>query len=175
MHHVHQEVFRQSLPKPLAWFARFLEKDVMPIVYRNVRFITVSQSSKNDIENLGLARAGIDIVHPGVNLNQLKPADKSLHPTVLYLGRLKAYKSIHVLLEAFHIVSSTHPNAELVIAGGGEEEHHLRKIAEELGIANRVSFVGKVSEIAKIALLQKAWVLVNPSMNPLSVNFFMVC
>ena len=136
----------------------------MPIVYRNIRFITVSQSSRNDIEQLGLARAGIDIVHPGVNLNELKPADKSAHPTVLYLGRLKAYKSIHILLEAFRTVSGGRPDAELVIAGGGEEENRLRKRAEELGIADRVSFVGKVSEAAKITLLQKAWVLVNPSM-----------
>ena len=36
MHHVHQEVFYHSLPKPLAWLASSLEKGQMPLVYRNV-------------------------------------------------------------------------------------------------------------------------------------------
>ncbi len=36
MHHVHQDVFFRSLPKPLAWFASFLEKNLMPLIYSNV-------------------------------------------------------------------------------------------------------------------------------------------
>src|SRR5262249_52931517 len=65
MPHVHQEVFTKYLIWPLSWIARFLEKDLMPAVYRNVRFITISQSSKNAISELGLGKAGIEIVQPG--------------------------------------------------------------------------------------------------------------
>ncbi|MDD2807156.1 MAG: glycosyltransferase [Patescibacteria group bacterium] len=163
MHHVHQEVFRQSLAKPLAIIASFLEKDLMPLVYRKIPFITVSNSSKEEIMELGLGQAGIEIVHPGVHLNDLKPGQKSVYPEILYLGRLKAYKSINVLLEAFKIVSEKIPNAKLVIAGSGEEDYKLKKLMTNLNLSDKVSFTGKVNEQQKISLLQKAWVLVNPS------------
>jgi glycosyltransferase involved in cell wall biosynthesis len=163
MHHVHQEVFRRSLSKPLAAFARFLEKDLMPRVYRNIPFITISESSKEGIEKLGLGNAGVQIVHPGVDLGRLSLGEKSAHPSVLYLGRLKAYKSVDVLLRAFSLIFSRMPDAQLVIAGAGEEEKRLKKLARELGIASAIDFRGKVSDEEKVRLMQRAWVFVNPS------------
>ena len=164
MHHVHQEVFRLSLWKPLAIFASFLEKDLMPLVYKNVKFITVSESSKFEMEEIGLGQAGIEIVHPGVHLSRLDTGKKSTHPTILYLGRLKAYKSVDVLIRAFQMVIKERPEAKLIIAGSGEEEKHLKKLAKELRLhSDKVEFLGKVTEEKKIKLLQSAWVAVNPS------------
>ena len=164
MHHVHQEVFTRYLPFPLAFFARFLEKGLMPIVYKNIKFITVSKSSLEDIVSLGLGKAGIEIVNPGVNQLNFSVGEKSPKPTILYLGRLKAYKSIDVLLHAFKIVLEREPNAELILAGSGDEEKKLKSLSLDLGIDNNVVFTGKVSESLKLRLLQRAWVAVNPSM-----------
>lgn len=164
MHHVHQEVFTRYLNKPMAMLARFLEKDLMPFVYRNIKFITVSQSSKDDIEGLGLGEAGVEVIHPGVDLDILSAGVKSSVPTVLYLGRFKAYKSIDILLHAFKIVVQKMPDAELVLAGSGDEANKMKQLADELGISANVNFTGKVEEEEKINLLQSAWVAVNPSM-----------
>ena len=165
VHHVHQEVFLRWLPRPLAIFARFLERDLMPVVYRNIKFITVSESSKRDMDGLGLGkRVGIEVITPGVDLEKLTVGEKSSVPTVLYLGRLKAYKSLDVLLKAFRLVLSKTPTARLVIAGSGEEESKLKKIARELQIDRHVDFKGKVSDDEKLYLLQSSWMLVNPSM-----------
>ena len=164
MHHVHQEVFRMSLNWYLSAIACFMEKGLMPAVYRNIPFITVSESSKNGIESLGLGRAGVDVVNPGIDLKQLMPGKKSEKPTILYLGRLKAYKSIDILMRAFQIISKKNLDVSLIIAGSGEEEESLKKLAKELDLdERRVRFAGKVPEREKISLLQKAWVLVNPS------------
>lgn len=165
VHHVHQEVFLRWLPKPLALFARFLERDCMPLVYRNTKFITVSESSRHAMDGLGLGKhVGIEIVSPGVDLDRLSAGKKSKEPTILYLGRLKAYKSLDILIKAFRIVVSNTPSARLVIAGSGEEESALRKLARDLQIEQHVDFKGRVSEEEKITLLQNAWMLVNPSM-----------
>jgi glycosyltransferase involved in cell wall biosynthesis/O-antigen/teichoic acid export membrane protein len=164
MHHVHQEVFRKYLSAPLAFVARMLESKVMPIVYRDTQFITISDSSKQEIGDLGLGLAGMEIVHPGVNLQQLVPGEKYPEPLVLYLGRLKAYKSVDILLQAFQKVLQKIPNARLVVAGGGEEEQGLRDMAIDLSIGHRIMFTGKISEAEKISWLQCAWVFVNPSM-----------
>jgi glycosyltransferase involved in cell wall biosynthesis/O-antigen/teichoic acid export membrane protein len=163
MHHVHQEVFRRSLSWPLATLARFLEKSLMPLVYKNVRFITISESSKNSILSLGLATAGIDVVHPGVNLEHALPAEINPPPNVLYLGRLKDYKSVDVLIKAFRFVVNQIADSKLIIAGSGEEETKLRKLTHDLSLTKNVEFRGHVTEEEKWDLMHKAWVFVNPS------------
>jgi glycosyltransferase involved in cell wall biosynthesis len=163
VHHIHQEVFKRLLPFPMSSFACFLERDLMPIVYRNKHFVTVSPSSKAEMAQFGLIGRGIEIVHNGVDLESFKPAEKSLAPTILYLGRLKAYKSIDVLITAFKVVSEKIPDVSLIIAGSGEEDAHLKRLTSQLNLNNRVFFKGKVSEEEKIKLLQRSWVMVNPS------------
>lgn len=166
LHHVHQEVFYYSLPKPLAWFASFLEKDLMTYVYKNVKFITVSESSKEEMQSIGIGTAGIQVVNPGVHLAEysLVLVEKTLRPTILYLGRLKAYKSVNVLIQAFRILLAERPDAELIIAGDGEERNKLMRLARELHLNDRqVQFIGRVDHETKLRLLQSAWVFVNPS------------
>lgn len=163
LHHVHQEVFRKYLNLPMALLASVLENRLMPWAYRKSKFITISDSSKEGIGELGIDSTGIEIVHPGVNLKELSPGPKHERPTILYLGRLKAYKSVQVLIEAFKKILERIPEARLVIAGSGEERGRLEKSALKLGISRQVEFTGKVSEGEKVRLLQEAWVFVNPS------------
>ena len=146
------------------------EIDVSPLFQRiglhdaqNVKIITVSGSSKEEIETLGVTRAGVEVVQPGVDLSRLAAGVKSATPLILYLGRLKAYKSIDVLVTAFTQVLAAFPDANLVIAGEGEERHHLERLVKQLGIEDRTHFTGRVTEEQKIQLLQNAWVMVNPS------------
>lgn len=162
--HVHQEVFRQSLVKPLADIASFLERTAMPRIYRETPFLTISQSTQKEMTRLKLGQKGITIIYPGVNLNQLVPAEKSERPLVLYLGRLKYYKRVDVLLHAAAEVVSKHPDVRFVIAGDGEYKKNLKKITKRLGLEENVDFIGKVTEEEKAALYAKAWIVVNPSM-----------
>lgn len=164
MHHVHQEVFRVSLSSHLSALAMFLEKELMPRVYEGISFITVSESSRMEIKAIGLGKAGICVVNPGVDIKRLIPGKKSEKPVILYLGRLKAYKSIDILIRAFRVVISEEKDATLIIAGSGEEDESLKRLAASFGLSeNNVKFTGKISEKEKISLLRKAWVLVNPS------------
>ena len=93
----------------------------------------------------------------------LAPGTKAERPTVLYLGRLKAYKRVDVLLRAFPAIRSIVPGAELVIAGSGDRDASLRALAQQLGIAESVRFEGSVSDDRKRALMQAAWVFAMPS------------
>lgn len=165
VHHIHQEVFKQHLPKPLAAFACFLEAKVMPRAYKYSHYVTVSESTKKEMEAMGMTSSkGIDIVYNGVDLDNLKPAKKSHTPLIVFLGRLQAYKSIDVLIRAFNQVVKKHPTAKLVIAGGGEAEQTLRNLVKKLHLEKTVTFAGRVSEQEKRKLLQDAWLMVNPSM-----------
>lgn len=164
MFHVHQEVFRKSLIKPLSELASFLETYCMPRIYRSVPFLTISESSQKEMTKLGLSHKGVSIIYPGTTSRKSNGVKKSKNPTVLYLGRLKYYKRIDVLLKSVRDILKEFPDAEFVIAGDGEYRSNLKKLVKRLGIENNVTFLGRVSEKQKSLLYAKAWVVVNPSM-----------
>lgn len=163
IHHVHQDVFRKSLIPPFSWIATFLELKLMPFVYKKIQTITVSPSSKKEILEKQLTDVEPIIIYNGVDLNKYKPAEKSKVPLVLYLGRLKYYKSLHVFIKAARNILEKMPSVQFVIAGDGEEKEKLVDMTKKLSIYDKVKFVGKVSEEEKIRLYQQAWVFVNPS------------
>ena len=63
---------------------------------------------------------------------------------LINLGRLGTEKNIEELISYFSRVSGKHENARLLIVGGGPAAESLKKLSEELGIADRVVFAGMV-------------------------------
>jgi glycosyltransferase involved in cell wall biosynthesis len=80
VHHIHQVVFKHYLPGPAAALAGWMERDLMPWAYRSRQFITVSESTRQEMVDLGLTGAGISIVHNGVDLAELTPGPKHKAP-----------------------------------------------------------------------------------------------
>lgn len=62
----------------------------------------------------------------------------------LSLARLAPEKRIDLLLEAFAAVAAEDPGARLEIAGTGPEEQSLRRRAQQLGLAERITWSGAV-------------------------------
>ncbi len=67
-------------------------------------------------------------------------------PIVGMVANLNPWKNHAHLLEAFARVLEQHPNAHLLLAGQGDEEEPLRKLARTLGIVSRTHFLGFVSD-----------------------------
>jgi glycosyltransferase involved in cell wall biosynthesis len=63
-------------------------------------------------------------------------------PIYIYVGRLTAVKGVPLILNAFQIVRRSRPEALLLIAGDGEERPRLTKLADRLGVAESVRFLG---------------------------------
>lgn len=87
---------------------------------------------------------GIDIqnyenhVSTGMKLETFQPNVKK----ILFVGRLVYYKGVEVLLDAFSKVSG----AELFLVGTGALEESLHEQAKALGVAEKVHFLGKLSD-----------------------------
>lgn len=62
-------------------------------------------------------------------------------PLLLFVGRLRYYKGLHILLEAL-----PHTKARLLIVGTGPEESRLRTLAAQYGISERVDFAGDIGD-----------------------------
>jgi len=79
----------------------------------------------------------------------------------LFVGRLVRYKGLGVLLKALDLV----PDARLEIVGTGPREEYLRGLAQELGLGDRVEFLGRLSEPELARHLAGARALVLPSLD----------
>ena len=164
VHHVHREVFFQEMPRLLAHAGCWMETVAMPFLCRRTPFLTVSESSKAALVKLGLAAPQISIVYNGVDHNIYRPGEKGQHPLIAYVGRLRNYKSLPIAIQAMPAILRSIPGARLVIAGSGEAQSRLQQMAREAGIAEQVQFLGYISQVEKVRLLQQAQVVVNPSM-----------
>ena len=134
--------------RPLGWF------------YRGVPFQAVSESTRLDLVSRGIPAASITVIHNGVDARALTPdpAARSPVPRFAYLGRLKRYKQVDLIVQAFARLA--HPSATLDIAGTGDDRPRLEQLARSLDLGDRVRFLGFVTERDKLALLRAAWAMV---------------
>jgi glycosyltransferase involved in cell wall biosynthesis len=163
VYHVHRDVFLTQVRPPLSWLLAWLETRAMPLVYRSVPFITISGDTRAAIHRLRLTERPVFVVQSGVD-PALQPGTKARRPTVVYVGRLKPYKRIHLLLEAFARVRRSVPDAVLRIAGRGPDERRLRDLVRRLELDDAVIFEGFVDEARKRELLQEAWLFATASL-----------
>lgn len=164
VHHVHDQVFFRELPRALAHAANWLERVATRRVYRGTPFVTVSESTRNALVELGVERDRISLVYNGVDMDRYRPGAKSEEPLLLFLGRLRHYKSVDTAIRAMPSLVQSYPDLQFSIAGSGPAENSLRRLASDLNVSERIRFHGHVTEQAKLALLQQAHVVVNPSM-----------
>src|SRR5581483_6043937 len=79
-------------------------------------------------------------------------------PLLLFVGRLRYYKGLHILLDALPSV-----RAQLLIGGSGPERNHLEAQAARLGVAERVHFLGDIPDADLPVLYHAADVFVLPA------------
>lgn len=163
VHHLFGATAFREASLPVAAATWMLERP-LPWAYRGCPVQAISESTADDLVRRGLARGRIRVIHPGVDTDFFAPGgERSAHPLFVYLGRLRRYKRVDVLLHALATLRRSGIDAELRIAGRGEHEGALRALAGRLGIADRVHFLGFVSEPEKRDLLRAAWAHVFPS------------
>ncbi|MBL7989165.1 MAG: glycosyltransferase family 4 protein [Chlorobi bacterium] len=143
----------------------YLAEKLVDVVYRNTPFLVVSQSTLDEFVERGFRRQNFRLAMNALDHQRLRPTGipKSSHPTIGYFGRLKKYKCVDHVVQAFAKVRQQIPNAELVIIGRGDFQPELEKLAQQLGVADATRFTGFVTEEEKLRLLQELWVVVNPS------------
>jgi glycosyltransferase involved in cell wall biosynthesis len=148
-----------ELPAPLA-AAVWLSERPLGRIYRNVPFEAISESTRDDLVARGIPRHQIEVIYPGIDTISYTPDTQRRAPsaTFAYLGRLKKYKGVHHVIEAFARMG--HREATLEIAGAGDYRPALEQLARSLDLGPRVRFLGRISEPEKLALLRRAWGLV---------------
>ncbi|UMG92151.1 porin PorA family protein [Nocardioides sp. TF02-7] len=158
LHHVHQDQFGAHFPAPVAAFGRWLERVLMPLVYRRRRVVAVSESTRQEMRRrlgwtgpVGLLENGADLPPAGA----VDPGRKDPERVVV-LGRLVAHKRVDLVLRAVYALTLQLPGVRVDLVGRGPERERLERLAAHLGLTDRVTFHGFVDEERKAQLLARA-------------------
>ncbi len=126
--------------------------------------LTVSEHSRADLISAGVDPARIAVAYNGI----AGPVAASPEPAgtwpgdglrLLYLGRLEDRKRPELAVRTLAVlVRAGHP-ASLVLAGEGPAREALDAVARELGVGDRIRFLGRVSDARKWALYDGAELL----------------
>ena len=137
--------------------------------------LAVSAALRQDMIAMGLPGAPIMVHYTGLDHARFKPTPRAAAraqiaarpevaipadgPLLVATGALIAIKGQRLAIAALEYL----PGARLGLAGSGEDESALRGLAEQLGLTDRVHFLGQVSHDLLPLLLSAADVAVLPS------------
>lgn len=155
----------------------FRMENWMTKLYKKNITMTVSNSTKNDLLDLGFQKEKIYILPEGIDFipwNWEQFEAKNIPEAFLYVGRFAKYKGINDALEAFGQLKKTYPNIKMWIVGKKKEEYinsELIPIMNKYSLTydddlkeRDVTFFGFVSDEMKLKLMSSAKAHVFPSL-----------
>jgi len=136
----------------------FAERAI-PWVYRRCDFTAISESTRSDLLARGVPVERTRVIYCGIDSGAFTPLAeaRSSIPVIAYVGRLRRYKGVDLILEA--VAAMQDRRVEVEIAGTGDDRPRLEALAASLDLGPRVRFLGFVSEAEKSALLRRAWIV----------------
>ncbi|WP_282756060.1 TIGR04063 family PEP-CTERM/XrtA system glycosyltransferase [Desulfuromonas thiophila] len=113
------------------------------------------QGLKADLQQRGIAAEKITPVYNGVDVENFQPvapdadfqrqwrlAGKSV---IGFIGSFYRYEGLDLLVRAFHRIATEHPQARLLLVGGGETAEELTALVRQLGLQERVILPGRIA------------------------------
>ncbi len=141
--------------KPYSWF------------YRNNHTMVISDSTAEEIIKRGLSRDKVHVVECGIDKDSYtfdQSVTKFEQPTILYVGRIKKYKSVETGILAMPQILKQVPDARMVIVGDGDHVPVLKELVANMNLQDKVEFLGFVSHDVKIEYLRRSHVSIYPSL-----------
>jgi len=150
------------------WSRRFSYK---VFISQIKKIVAVSKDIQNLLrEELKIPPQKVKLIYNGIdthkfeNKKDLKSLRKELNLSEEELilgnvGNLREVKDHHTLILSFHKVITLFPQAKLLIVGEGELKSSLVKLCAELGLENRVLFLGHREDVNLLLGLMDLFIL----------------
>ncbi len=155
--HEHGPVFRKS------WKYTIYRLGLRFLGNRAAAVIAVSNATADClVKKAGIDRNKIRVIHNAVDLDRFQPDNRkrrqmreklsiAVGDTVIgFAGRLALIKGVDLLIEAFSLIEKKSERFVLVIAGDGPARKKLESMAKNLGIDEKVRFLGFVDNVAEV-------------------------
>jgi phosphatidylinositol alpha-1,6-mannosyltransferase len=121
------------------------------------RVIAISGYTSELLQSLGVLPERIRLAHPGCDVDRFRPlavseedrarlsCGRSFSKLILTVGNLVERKGHDTAIRAMSVLSESNRDSLYVIAGDGPYRETLEELAQSLGVADRVLFLGRVA------------------------------
>ena len=124
-------------------------------IKRADHLFTICEGLRADMAQRGVAPAKITVIPNAVDIESFEPGgqpDLALKQSlgldgasvVGFIGSFYAYEGLDLLLAAMPAMLAQRPEVRLLLVGGGPQDQALKAQAQQLGIADKVIFTGRV-------------------------------
>jgi glycosyltransferase involved in cell wall biosynthesis len=159
LHGVRNIVFTESnsgLMRARSWKAALLRMRAAIVTAPVSRFVAISGFVRQQMLRLGLDESSVSVVHKGIDLQRYQP-DRQVRRSLMERYRIpdgeiilgtvtvmRRFKHPEVILEACRLLQERKVPFHLFVGGHGELKPEMEALAERLGIAARVHWLGYV-------------------------------
>ena len=147
-------------------FGRLTERLYLRFIYKNIPYLTISNSTREELIREGVKSKSITVLPMGLTIpKKIKKVEKEKDPTLIFVGRITKSKGIEDAIMAFKNILTTAAKARLWIIGDGNRKYidYLKKMARKLDVSDRITFWGFVSQEKKFELMRRAHLLLHTS------------
>jgi len=174
IHQLTREIWNMNTSFPVNIIGKITETPFLKLS-KNDPTITVSDSTKNDLINIGFSPKKITVLPEGIDFIPWDPKEfltKEKEPTFIYVGRYSNYKGIDKVVEAFCKIKKLYPKSKLWIVGKKNQEYIdevlnsiIKKYETKSIFINKyITYWGFVSEEKKLELMSRSHCLLFPSL-----------
>lgn len=146
---------------------RMVEKFYLRFAYRNILYLTISDSTKKELISEGIDQKLITVLPMGLTIpNNIKLYKKENIPTLISVGRLSKPKGVEDAIIAVNEIRKKILTIKFWIVGRGDENYsnHLKDLVKKYGLEKQIIFWDFVSDIKKFELISRAHILLSPSL-----------
>ena len=155
-------------------FRYWISKSMETVIMKRANAVTtICQGLKKDICSRGIRETKVTVIPNAVDVMRFVPKPEGrlalrkkykveANFVVVFCGSFYAYEGLDLLLTAVAKLKSRVPQIAVLLAGGGEQEDFLKRMANNLGIASQVQFLGRVPQSSVIDIYNLADVCAFP-------------
>ncbi len=150
---------------PFNIFGKIIEK-IYPSFYKKIPVVTISESSKEEIEKNGFTKSQVKVIPMGSNSRMVSSLPKKeKEKTLIFVSRLSKTKGVVDAIKSVEILKKNIPDIMLWIIGRGEAEFvvELHRLVKDSDLKENIRFFDYVTEEKKEELLTRAHILIAPS------------
>lgn len=145
------------------WYFKYVCASLYKLAWRNIdKVIALSSYTQGFLRSEGIEAS---YTPNGAQVRKPSPLPTG-PPVLLYAGRLEKFKGVDVLLQAMPTIIKQIPSASLLVAGEGGYAAELQQMANELGIAKHITFLGHQTQTQLEESYRRCHLFVMPSIWP---------